>query len=204
MDDKDYRAQISNAYLPNDFPGIPGFPNHEPYLQDKGYVQYPIFCGNGDSDVCHIISFLSFVNKLNMLHRDNMMRIFADSLEKKAWIWFCGLPDKCITSLEDFCAMFFERWHNGEGNMVIVVERALTYLKGLKEPMTSIIDEHTEDDLIEELHEEPMIEHIVEDSSDVTITENIEDLSCSQVCCNANIFPEIHHEETITEINTYE
>ena len=26
----------------------------------------------------------------------------------------------------------------------------------------------------------------------------------SQVCCNANIFPEIPHEETITEIDTYE
>ena len=57
--------------------------------------------------------------------------------------------------------------------------------------MTSIIDEHTRDDPIEELHEEPMIEHIV-------------DLRYSQVCCNANIFPEIPHEETITEIDTYE
>ena len=88
--------------------------------------------------------------------------------------------------------------------MVTVVERALTYLKELKEPMTSIIDEHTRDDPIEELHEEPMIEHIVEDSPHVTITENIEDLRHSQVCCNANIFPEIPHEETITEIDTYE
>ena len=117
-----------------------------------------------------------------------MMRIFADYLEKKAWIWFCGLPDKCITSLEDLCAMFFERWHNGEGDMVTVVERALTYLNELGESMTSIIDEHTWDDPIEELHEEPMIEHIVEDSPHVTITENIEDLIYSQVCCNANIF----------------
>ena len=93
MDDEDYGAQISNAYPPIDFSGISGFPNYEPYLQDKGYVQAPIFCGNGDSAVCHIILFLSFVNKLNMLHRDNMMRFFANSLEKKAWIWFCGLPE---------------------------------------------------------------------------------------------------------------
>ena len=32
MDDEDYGAQISNAYPPIDFSGIPGFPNHEPYL----------------------------------------------------------------------------------------------------------------------------------------------------------------------------
>ena len=107
MDDEDYGALISNAYPSIDFLGIPGFPNYEPYLQDKRYFQDPFFCGNGDSVVCHIISFLSFVNKLNILHRDNVMRIFANSLEKKAWIWFCGLLDKCITSHEDLCAMFF-------------------------------------------------------------------------------------------------
>ena len=100
--------------------------------------------------------------------------------------------------------MFFERWHNGDGDMVTVVERTLAYLNELEESITSIIDEHTRDDPIEELHGEPMIEHIVEDSPHVTITENIEDLRYSQVCCNANIFPEIPHEETITQIDTYE
>ena len=70
--------------------------------------------------------------------------------------------------------------------------------------MISIINEDTQDDPIEELHEEPMIEHIGKDSPHVTITENIEYLRCSQVCCNANIFPKIPHEESITEIDTYE
>ena len=36
-----------------------------------------------------------------------------------------------------------------------------------------------------------MMEHIVEDSPHVTIAENIEYLRYSQVCCNADIFPEI-------------
>ena len=40
-----------------------------------------------------------------------------------------------------------------------------------------------------------MIENIVEDSPHVTIAENIEDLRYSQVCCNANIFPESPLEE---------
>ena len=73
--------------------------------------------------MCHIIFVFSFVNKFNILHRDNVMRNFANSLEKKAWTWFCGLPDKFISSHEDLCAMFFESWHDGEGDMVIVVER---------------------------------------------------------------------------------
>ena len=73
MDDQDYGALISNANSSIDFSGIPGFPNYEPYLQDKRYSQAPIFCGNGDSVFIHIISFLSFVNKLNILHMDNMI-----------------------------------------------------------------------------------------------------------------------------------
>ena len=91
--------------------------------------------------------------------------------------------------------MFFERWHDGEGDMMTVVERTLTYLNEIKEPMTSIIDEDTQDDPIEEIQEEPMIENIVEDSPHVPIAENIEDLRYSQVCCNANMFLEIPLEE---------
>ena len=107
MDDEDYGALISSAYPAIDFSGIPDFPNYEPYLQDKRYSQAPFSCGNGDSAVIHIISFLSFVNKLNILHRNNMMQFFAHSLKKKTWIWFCGLPYKCITSPEDLYAMVF-------------------------------------------------------------------------------------------------
>ena len=77
-----------------------------------------------------------------------------------------------------------------------VVERTFTYLNKPKEPMTSIIDEDTQDDPIEELHKEFMIEHIVENPPHVTIDENIEDLRYSQVFCNANIFPEIPLKES--------
>ena len=58
------------------------------------------------------------------------------------------------------------------------------------------------DNHVGELHKEAMIEHIVEGSSHVTITENIEYLIFSQDSCNACL--EIPHEETITDINTYE
>src|SRR5882757_7126238 len=53
-----------------------------------------------------------------------------------------------------------------------------------------------QDDHIEELQEEPMMEHIVEDSPHVTIDEDIEDLVYSQVCCNADTFPEIPLEKS--------
>ena len=93
MDDEYYGAQISNAYPPINFLGIPGFPNYEPYPQDERYSQALTFYGNGDSTVCHIIFVFSFVTKLNILHGDNVMQIFAHSLKNKAWTWLCGLLD---------------------------------------------------------------------------------------------------------------
>ena len=44
-----------------------------------------------------------------------------------------------------------------------------------------------------------MMEHIVEDTPHVTIAKNIEDLRYSQVCCNANIFPQIPLEKPIEQ-----
>ena len=73
MDDEYYGALISSAYPTIDFSGILGFPNYEPYLQDEIYSQAPTFYGDGDSAVCHIIFVFSFVTKLNILHRDNVM-----------------------------------------------------------------------------------------------------------------------------------
>ena len=40
------------------------------------------------------------------------------------------------------------------------------------------------------------MEHIVDYSPHVTIAENIEDLVYSQVCCNADTFPEIPLEKS--------
>ena len=97
MDDEDYRAQISNAYPLIDFSGILGLPDHEPCLSNKENVQRPIFCGHGNSTVWHIIYFLSFVgDDLNTLHQDILMQVFVNILKKDAWIWYCGLPCKCI------------------------------------------------------------------------------------------------------------
>ena len=43
MDDEESRAEISNAYPPIDFSGIPGFPNHEPCFKKEGSVSLPFF-----------------------------------------------------------------------------------------------------------------------------------------------------------------
>ena len=106
MDDEESRAEISNAYPPVDFSGISGFPNHEPCFSE-GSVSLPIFFGNGDSTIYHIIYFLSFlVNDVNALHQDSKMRVFVSTVSEDAWMWYYALPDKSITSLEKFLQLF--------------------------------------------------------------------------------------------------
>ena len=68
---------------------------------------FPICFGNGDSVVCHIIDLLSFlVNDVNVLHQDSKMRVFVSTLSEDAWMWYYGLPNKSITSLENFLELF--------------------------------------------------------------------------------------------------
>ena len=124
-------------------------------------------------------------------------------------------PFSMIQSVEDLESLL-EHLSEEEIHDTPIKEHPSSYLR--KEAIKQLIKEYevslnTQQDSeegnihyshVEELHEEPMIEHIVEDSPHVTIAENIEDSRYSQVCCNANIFPEIPHEETITEIDTYE
>ena len=107
MDDEESRAEISSAYPPINFSDIPGFSNHEPCFTEERSVMLPIFFGNGDSAVCHIIDFLSFsVNDVNILHQYSKMRAFVSTLSEDAWMWYYGLLDKSITSLENFLEFF--------------------------------------------------------------------------------------------------
>ena len=85
MDDEESRAEISNAYPPIDFSSVLGFPNYEPCFSKEGIVMLPIFFGNGDSTICHIIDFISFlVNDVNIIHQDNNIREIFSRLSKDA------------------------------------------------------------------------------------------------------------------------
>ena len=67
----------------------------------------PIFFGSGYLAICHTIDFLSFlVNDVNVLHQDSKMRAFVSTLSEDAWMWYYGLPDKSITSLQNFLEFF--------------------------------------------------------------------------------------------------
>ena len=126
---KNSELKLQMHTLPLTFLGIPIFPNHEPCLSHTESVLLPIFFGNSDSVVMHIMSFISLANEINMIHEDNMTQIFVNSLDEKAWMWYHSLLDECVTSLENFFVVFFKRWDDGEGDVEAIVERDITYLK---------------------------------------------------------------------------
>ena len=61
------------------------------------------------------------------------MRAFVSTLSEDAWMWYYGLPDKSITSLENFLEIFFKRWHNGEGDMMTTLDKGFDQLKRIRE-----------------------------------------------------------------------
>ena len=49
----------------------------------------------------------------NVRHEDDIMIVFAITLERDAMIWFYGLLDESIDSVANFFERFLLRWHNG-------------------------------------------------------------------------------------------
>ena len=60
-------------------------------------------------------------------------------------MWYYGLLDKNITSLENF----YKRWHNGEEDMMTSLEKGFDLLKRIREQ----IKQNLHDDLIEKVYQ---------------------------------------------------
>ena len=137
--------------------------------QRREVLYFLFFRGNGDSAVCHIMYFLSFlVNDVNIRHQDSKMQAFVSTLSDDAWMWYYGLPDKSITFLKNCLELFFKRWHNGEEDMMTALVKAFDQLKKIREQ----IEQHLHDDLIENVYQNS---DIVEDPPHDPSTETIED-----------------------------
>ena len=86
---------LEEAYPPLDFLGIKGFP-HDCFNHDDLYEDAPIFNGMGESATTHISSFIKLVVEFNVFHEDDLMIIFACTLERDALEWFFwrSFPEK--------------------------------------------------------------------------------------------------------------
>ena len=91
------------AYSPLNFSKIHGFPNQ---CYDRGKVHGILleFYGNvGVSTIHHIASLCKLMADFNVHHENDIMVVFAITLERDAMIWFYGLLDESI----DLVPIFF-------------------------------------------------------------------------------------------------
>ena len=113
MDDKMewLHALLHEAFTPLDFSGIHGFPN-DCYKRVLRIV--PEFFGNDeDSAIHHIVSFCKLMEDLKVYHEDDLMIVFALTLEGDAQSWFNDLFYEVIDSIARFFKKFHLRWHEG-------------------------------------------------------------------------------------------
>ena len=117
------RAHLHGAFTPLDFSGIHVFPN-ECYKRVLRIVLE--FCGNDeDSTIHHIVSFYKLMADLKVYHEDDLMIVFALTLEGDAQSWFNDLWDEGIDSVAKFFEKFLLRWH--EGTIDVIEQLAKEY-----------------------------------------------------------------------------
>ena len=89
MDTKKERfgASTSSKFHPIDFSSIPKFPNFS-FDPNEIYDYTPSFHGKRDSSISRITSFIKVLIKINVLHKDDWMVVFANTLGEDAFEWF--------------------------------------------------------------------------------------------------------------------
>ena len=80
-------ADISSTFHPINFFNILGFPDFS-FDPNEIYDYTPTFLRRSDSTVPHITSFIKVLTKFNVLHEDDWMIIFANTLEEDTFDWF--------------------------------------------------------------------------------------------------------------------
>ena len=183
----------ASTFHPIDFSDIPGFPNFS-FDPNEIYDYTPSFRGKRDSSISHITSFIKVLIKFNVLHEDDWMVVFANTLGEDVFEWFFeDLSSKCITSFSSFLKIFLEKWHdNDKGDMESFIKDSLaipprreyhleTFVQNedlvrLEKP----IEQHIPSDIIKDVHNCPLIEDIIDDPLYDTIIETIEDLKYPQ------------------------
>ena len=95
-------GSIARRYAPLKRDHIPGFPNQIPKVNWK--INFPMFKDeDGDYVALHLVRFHMHARKLKVqFHEYCLLKMFMDSLERKAWSWYEGFPPASIHSLGVF------------------------------------------------------------------------------------------------------
>ena len=108
----------------------------------------------------------------NVRHEDDIMIVFAITLENDAMTWLCGLLDEPIDSVAIFFERFLLRWHDGT---VDEIEQLAKEYDALIPSVHPELNKHTIEDPIffQEALQEPLGEDITEKIPDRAIIEDV-------------------------------
>lgn len=168
--------ELSSSYVdlypPLVLSSISSFP-HDGYDSDL-FDHIAPFHGYDDSPRLHIVFFMRVVVDFNIVHEDDLMRIFASHLEDEASYWFQDPGRKSISSIADFIECSSS---NGiikeEGKNWEVIEDVVTALHK-RTYQEAIEDNHVEDlereEALEDALKEAHIDDLVDESIDAPIS----------------------------------
>jgi hypothetical protein len=100
---------ILSVYDPISFVAFPDFPRD---LHVREYLKgLPLLAGKfGVSAEYHLADFLKLVDDCEVEHGDVVIRMFVQTLEGDARIWYKSLPNASIVGWDSFQAKFTKRW----------------------------------------------------------------------------------------------
>jgi hypothetical protein len=107
------------VYAPLSFVAIPNHPHDLP--TGEYHKRLPKFAGNyGVSVEDHLTDFLKVVDDCEVEYEDVVMRMFVQTLEGDARIWYKSLPDASIDGWDSFQEKFTERWVDKHDNSFLL------------------------------------------------------------------------------------
>lgn len=109
------------VYAPLDFTQIAGQPHDLPTGDYR--KRLPKFSGNNAITFeDHLEAFLKYVDDLEVEHEDVTMKMFLQTLEGNARIWYMALLARSIDSWESFKRRFSEKWSYKQDNAFMLSE----------------------------------------------------------------------------------
>lgn len=103
----DFFQNFANPFVPLDFSCILGALVHE-CQYDLQKARTPIFYG--DEPLEFIVEFLEFIVWQNVIHEEEIMKMFELSMSKRAKTCYLNIPPKIISSCHEFLENFKEVW----------------------------------------------------------------------------------------------
>ena len=187
--------RVARRYAPMSRDHIPHFPNKISKVDWSRNL--PTFKDDGMKDTAlHLVRFHMHIRKLKVdFPEDCLMKIFLATLEGKAQSWYEIFPPSCIYCLEDFHAMFIERYKDSYPSLNLFQDcckHAYSFIESLEKFYED--DNFMDEEVMEALYENPFQQH----------TEILEDICQDQQAEDFHMVENDERENVVSDLSIEE